>query len=82
MFLFYSPGNAEPLRVEQGSEVIKAHIQKIKKERQTTKWTAKERAVHLKLRESFVCMLGKKRSAHLNSAKSKGLAREWKQNTP
>lgn len=68
--------------MQQGSEMIKAHIQKIKKERQTTKWTAVERAVHLKLQEAFVCMLGKKRSARLNSAKSKGLAREWKQNTP
>ena len=46
---FYSPGNGEPLKVEQGSEMIKAHIQKRKKERQTTKWTAKERAVRLKL---------------------------------
>ena len=49
--------------MQQGSEMIKAHIQKIKKERQTTKWTAVERAVHLKLQEAFVCMLGKKRSA-------------------
>lgn len=36
----------------------------------------------LETARGFVCMLGKKRSAHLNSAKSKGLAREWKQTTP
>ena len=43
--------------MEQGSEMIKAHIQKIKKERQTTKWTAVERAVHLKLQEAlFACL--------------------------
>ena len=47
-----------------GGEMIKACFQKAKKERQTIKWTARERAVRLKLQEIFVCMLEKKRPVH------------------
>lgn len=61
--------------MEQGSEMIKAHIQKVKKARQTTKWTAKERALCLKLQEIFVCIL-EKVSAYLNSTESKRPGRE------
>lgn len=59
-FLFYSSGHGEPLKVEQGSEMIKACLQKAKKERQTTKWTTREGNAFETARD-FVCMLEKKR---------------------
>lgn len=44
--------------------MIKACLEKVKKERQTIKWITVERAVCLKLQEIFACMHEKKRPVH------------------
>lgn len=51
--------------MEQGSERIKAHLQTVKKGKQTIKWITMERAICLKLQEISVCRLEKKRPVHV-----------------
>lgn len=63
-FLFYSACGGEPLKLEQGSEMIKACLQPVKKSKPSSGFTM-ERAICLKLQEIFVCRLEKDRPVHI-----------------